>query len=403
MQHSRIDEIDGLRAVAMTAVIAQHCKLAPFGWTGVWLFFVISGYVISRNFLQREYAAADWGKEYRNFMLRRFFRIVPVYMLYISIGAAVLLLINKPGALRDLPFLITFTYNWQMIFNAWPGPETWPAFGHLWTLSIEEQFYVVFPLLFLLLPRHLYVPALIALIVAGPPLRLVYTLSLAGVSDDSGWLAFAVYAASFAHFDAFLIGAAIARFEPRIRADRRIPVVLGACAALAAMVYATTYWHVNRAAGASGIEALRNIFSGILYGSGREVWAYSVVNLLAAVALVLAILQKPVTRPLSWWPVALVGRISYGGYLYHALILWVALALLPWDMAAGSISQRVVLLAGVWTLTVAAAYASYRWFETPIIAWARGLGEACPPAHPQAAPRGSASRLPALSPHSPVG
>src|SRR5262245_5650979 len=138
--HNRIDEIDGLRALAMTAVIAQHCGIAPFGWTGVWLFFVISGYVISRNFLQREYAAADWGKEYRNFMLRRFFRIVPVYSLYVALGTAILLSLNIKGVLRDLPFLLTFTYNWQMIFNLWPNPEGWSAFGHLWTLSIEEQF-----------------------------------------------------------------------------------------------------------------------------------------------------------------------------------------------------------------------------------------------------------------------
>ena len=64
----RIAEIDGLRAVAMTLVIAQHCGLAPFGWTGVWLFFVISGYVISRNFMRREYVAESWGRAYRMFM-----------------------------------------------------------------------------------------------------------------------------------------------------------------------------------------------------------------------------------------------------------------------------------------------------------------------------------------------
>ena len=63
----RIDEIDGLRAVAMTAVVAHHCALAPFGWAGVWLFFVISGFVISRNFLVHGYGNGRMDNNIRHF------------------------------------------------------------------------------------------------------------------------------------------------------------------------------------------------------------------------------------------------------------------------------------------------------------------------------------------------
>jgi peptidoglycan/LPS O-acetylase OafA/YrhL len=89
MKIERIDEVDGLRAIAMTMVIAQHCGL-PFGWTGVWLFFVISGYVISRNFLCEAYTNGPVLQEYKIFMLRRFFRIVPVYTFYIAIGTGII-------------------------------------------------------------------------------------------------------------------------------------------------------------------------------------------------------------------------------------------------------------------------------------------------------------------------
>ena len=371
MQPTRIDEIDGLRALAMTGVVAQHCGIAPFGWTGVWLFFVISGYVISRNFLDRAYVGDDWKLEYRNFMKRRFFRIVPVYSLYVAVGCVILVSAGKSGALRDVLFLMTFTHNWQMIFNLWPNPESWSAFGHLWTLSIEEQFYVVYPLLFLLLRPRQYVIALVVLIAAGPIVRFVYSAALAAASNDAGWIAFAVYAASFAHFDAFLLGALIAWFGGRIRRHEWVPHAVCAIAVLAAGVYAFSYWSMNRAAGATGVEAFRNIYSGILYGSGREVFVYSAVNLLAAAALIYAILRKPITRPLAWPFVSLVGRISYGGYLYHALVLWLAFTVLPIGGDKLPVAQRLVLFVCVWLATVAVVYVSYRWFELPIMNWSR--------------------------------
>lgn len=384
MQHTRIDEVDGLRALAMTAVIAAHSGIAPFGWTGVWLFFVISGYVISRNFLSREYIAENWRHEYRNFMARRFFRIVPVYGLYVLTAATILLLLGKTGALRDLPFLATFTYNWQMIFNLWPGPDglwpdpdRWAGFMHLWTLGVEEQFYLFFPLLYLLLPRRFYVPCLVALIAAGPLLRFIYGAALSASSNDGLWLNFAVYAASFAHFDAFLIGALIAWLEPRIRRDARVPLALAGAALVAAAVFALVYWHIDRTAGATGVGALIAVFGPMQFGSGRQIFVYSVVDLAAAAVLVYAILQKPMTRPLAWPFVSLVGRISYGGYLYHAVVLFLVMALMPASTSTSPV-WKVALFVCVWSLTVALAYASYRWFEKPIIDWSRHLGASRP-------------------------
>jgi peptidoglycan/LPS O-acetylase OafA/YrhL len=375
MQHPRIDEIDGLRAVAMTAVVAHHCGLAPFGWTGVWLFFVISGYVISRNFLAREYIAEDWRHEYRNFMVRRFFRIVPVYWLYILLAAAMLAFLGPAGVLRDLPFLLTFTFNWQMIFELWPDPGRWMGFLHLATLSIEEQFYLLFPLLFLLLPRRLYLPCLIALIAAGPLLRFVYAGALSGVSSDRWWLSLAVYTSSFAHFDAFLVGALIASLEPKICRDARVPLVLAGAALLTVGAFTLHYWQVERAAGASSIGALLAVFGIWQFGNGREIFVYSVVNLAAATVLVYAILQKPITRPLAWPIVSFVGRISYGAYLYHVVALWLVMQGMRRILAGGwpTHLRQLVLLAFVWPLTVALAYVSYRWFEKPITDWSRRL------------------------------
>ena len=122
--------------------------------------------------------------------------------------------------------------------------------------------------------------------------------------------------------------------------------------------------------GASGLGLVRNIFSGVLFGQGREVIVYSVVNLLAATAVVYAILQKSFLRILTGRTITLIGRMSYGGYLYHALILWLicTLAVGPLPVA---LPQRLALFAVAWTLTLLVAYVSFRWFEAPILSWAK--------------------------------
>lgn len=97
----RVAEIDGLRAVAMTIVVAQHCGLAPFGWTGVWLFYVISGYVITRTFLAED-KSIDPGLRYKAFIIRPIFRIVPIYLLYVAINALILLILSRSHELRDV-------------------------------------------------------------------------------------------------------------------------------------------------------------------------------------------------------------------------------------------------------------------------------------------------------------
>ena len=147
----RIYSIDSLRALAMTMVIAQHCKLLPFGWTGVWLFYVISGFVISRNFIAERATFKPASLfHYLSFVTRRMFRIIPPYAAYVIICLLVIRLLGYPEQYRELPYLTTFTFNWRMIFSVEPQ---FSAFGHLWTISVEEQFYVLFPILILLLNR----------------------------------------------------------------------------------------------------------------------------------------------------------------------------------------------------------------------------------------------------------
>ena len=239
---------------------------------------------------------------------RRCFRIVPVYLLYILLNVALMAVAGRYGSLRDLPFLLTFSYNWQMIFGIWNPPAVFAAFGHLWTLSVEEQFYLLFPLLLLLLPRRAFFGLSVILVLAGPLIRLLFSglISSLPEASDPNFTAYAVYAASFTQFDAFLLGSLMAAIEPRLRRSPRA-VLLPVIAALAAIAYASTYVLINAAHGAAGTEALRNIFSGTLYGQYREVFVYSVVDLLAASAVLHVIRGGRGTRLIASTGFSLVG------------------------------------------------------------------------------------------------
>ena len=364
----RVHAIDGLRAIAMTMVVAQHCGLMPFGWTGVWLFFVISGYVITQGFVSRAYQRGSLASSYWHFMGRRTIRIVPVYLLYLAVCAGVLVAIGEIGNFSDVPYLLSFSYNWHMLFQFWPKLADFGPFGHLWTLSVEQQFYLVFGVFALALPVRAQLFASLALIAAGPLFRWGWSsLWQAELQTDPLRHAFFVYAATPCHIDAFLLGSLIARLEPQLRARPRA-VTAGSILALSfAALYAVVYVGINRGLGASGGQALRNVYSGILYGQGREVFVYLAVDLLAAVALIHVLLGRVGSTWLAARPLAWVGRVSYGGYLFHALVLWLVARYVTGDAVKDlPIAQRVLAFAALWSVTVALASASFRWFELPL-------------------------------------
>jgi len=130
---------------------------------------------------------------------------------------------------------------------------------------------------------------------------------------------------------------------------------------------------------------LHNVLSGVLWGQGREVWGYVAVDALAAAALVHALRGAAGSRWLSWRPVAWVGRVSYGGYLFHALVLWFIGQALGGKVRDQAVGMRLAAFAVAWMVTVALASASFRWFEMPVARWGRGWRKEAPrPAMPAA-------------------
>ncbi|WP_085317536.1 acyltransferase family protein [Derxia lacustris] len=366
---SRLDAIDGLRAVAMTMVIAQHCHLLPMGWIGVWIFFGISGYVISHSLYRNAsgFAPLD-AAAVGDFFWRRFVRIVPVYLLYVAINLPFMLAEGQAAQFGNLPWLLAFVFNWHMIFTFWPGPADWPAFGHLWTLSVEQQFYLLFPLLLMALAPRRRLAVFLLLAACGPALRWLYALAIADALPTPLERAFGVYAASVCQFDAFLLGASLRLMQERGWLTRRLSNAAWGLGLAGFAVYAASYLLVNRADGATGVDLLRNVVSGIMAGAGREVWVYSAIDLLVFALLAHLLLGRAGAGLLAARPVVAVGRVSYGGYLFHALVLhlvsraWLA----PAD---AGVALRLALFALVLGITLVLAQLSYRNFERPLARW----------------------------------
>ena len=152
-----IPAIDGLRAIAVVAVILYHLKISwiPGGFLGVDLFFVISGYVITRLLLDS--IARSGGLDLRGFYIARLRRLLPP-LIFMIIVTAFFIGIWAPDSmlrfLKDAPFALTGLMNWLLVYKKQDYFESFgrpPLLQHTWSLGVEAQFYLLWPLVLLLI------------------------------------------------------------------------------------------------------------------------------------------------------------------------------------------------------------------------------------------------------------
>ena len=364
-----VPEVDALRAIAMTAVIVFHCKLMPFGWMGVWLFYVVSGFSVTTSLLSRRHRAASIGRAIGGFYIRRALRIWPLYFAFVALNVILLEAIGRTEPLEDLPWLLSFTQNLKMIFTNYTPAANWPAFGHLWTLAVEQQFYLVFPLLLILRGRFARSLVLLGVIAVAPLIRAAVASWAAGRGWDPERIAFAVYAFGPGHFDAFAAGSLVALFREEISRNRRFAVVGMAVTATVATLYIGIYTTLGVAeAGQFSVDAMRNIVSGILYGQGREITVY-LLPTCAGVTILIGILSGDplcliVCRSQTFQA---IGRVSYAGYLFHIPVLMLLGAFVPVFAIPGDgllwAVEHIGLFICAFLLTVATARLSFVLFE----------------------------------------
>jgi len=202
------NQLNGLRFVAIFLVLLEHWLpnfiSYPTGHLGVVIFFVLSGFLITRiliiSSIDPEKRQIGIFQKIRNFVFRRALRIFPIYFLVIIVG-----LIFDIEPIRKLyHWFFTYTPNFYIIFHkGWIG-----VWDHFWTLAVEEQYYLIFPfLIFLIKPKN-YPHLLVLMIIIGIFSRLSFYLFLPDSFVENYW--FLNYVNPISALDSFGIGGGLA-------------------------------------------------------------------------------------------------------------------------------------------------------------------------------------------------
>jgi len=336
--------LDGVRALAVLAVVAVHSwsTALPNGWLGVDVFFVLSGFLIT-SLLVDEWSSRG-TVDLAGFYMRRARRLLPALLLA-GLGALLLAgLIQGEAAetRRELGAALVFGANWQVgaviDHGGWAG-----LLGHTWSLSVEEQFYLVWPLLLVLALRLVRVRGALALTLAGIGLVAAHrAVSWGGMPD--------VFYRTDMRADSLLVGCAIglaaaSGWRPSPRWAGRMGIV-----------------------SSLGLLALAAFPAALHTSPFMALGGFTLLGLLGG-GLVCAAFWNP-HRLLRWPPLVYVGRISYGVYLWDYPVSRAV------DQALGSGPASLVATLAI---TLALAAASHRYAERPLIRRLRSWDRASAP------------------------
>lgn len=313
-----VKSLDGVRAIAIILVMTFHAGLNEFGWMGVQLFFVLSGFLITRILWSEKHKPTPLGHKFKKFWVRRSLRIFPLYFGFLIALGISYLIFHFPDYYKTfIPYLSTYTFNYTRTMPDW---EQTPLFTHLWSLSIEEQFYLFFPLLIFFGSKKLIKILMVAIVIFAPLIR--YLLGEYFVSSGhSGYImADAVYWHTASHLDAFFCGGLITvlSIDKKIsRTGRWFTGSLLLAIAAGAISFFTS-------------PHLGTYLSNLGYGHGQwahyeHVWTYTLLNFAFAM-LILHLISQERNKVLSAlmessWMVR-IGRVSYGMYIFHWAILY---------------------------------------------------------------------------------
>jgi peptidoglycan/LPS O-acetylase OafA/YrhL len=320
-------EIESLRALSVLAVLLSHWWSGfayPINWgmVGVYVFFVISGYVISSS-LMNEQARSRGKIDIGAFYLRRAIRICPAYFLLI------LYMYLSGGNFG------TDGISWHLVFASDFLPfltQKAPIPPHFWSLSVEQQFYLFWPALFLFFTRRAFLWACLVLIAVSVGSRLYF------ITLGNNYMAALFFLSS--NLDCLAAGGLLAAAE---RGVFRLSA------------------NVMRAIGSVGVIALGLIVLVSIYGDYQLDAVFTRAAVAAIACWILFELQanRRFASAVSVQPLLLIGKLSYGIYLYHLSVgYWVADFVDP-------TSAAFPFVAGIVTLAI--AFASWHLMEQPLI------------------------------------
>jgi peptidoglycan/LPS O-acetylase OafA/YrhL len=319
MAARRVPELDGIRGLAILLVIYWHYVAAPnvlapagslgwtlyrigiLSWSGVDLFFVLSGYLIGGILIE----SRDSPDYFKAFYVRRAFRILPLYLLFCGCGTAVVMLLPALGRVvgHPMPLWVYATFSQ----NFWLAHHSWDAYmGETWSLAVEEQFYLTLPFIIRLVPRSRLPGTVAGLVVAS-----VIGRTLMYLHYGSEW-GTAAYTLMPCRADALMLGAlgALAVRDQRARRFMTecrwaLPAAVALSGAAVAVLTAEGWTMSTRPMSTLGYTALAIFYLALL------LWA--------------------VMRRGTWWAAVMrtrflggLGSLAYCLYLVHGSALNIA-------------------------------------------------------------------------------
>ncbi|MCM3629179.1 acetyltransferase [Paenibacillus glycanilyticus] len=344
--------LDGVRAIAVIAVIAYHFgwPVASGGLLGVGVFFVLSGYLITDLLLEERRSTGRI--HFRRFWIRRSLRLLPA-MLLMLLAITVYLALADRGRLSDICgemlSALTYTSNWYLIYRQVSYFESFgplSPIGHLWSLAVEEQFYLVWPLLLWGMIRFIPFPtrgklAVVTLTAAAASLIAMAFLYVPGTDPSR------VYYGTDTRAFGLFIGAAFAIFIPSRKLAEplgRRSVVLDAIGAIGLCISLLMITSVDK-------------YDDSLYRGGMFVLSMAAGLVIVASASPFSLIGKL----LSWKPLRWIGIRSYGIYLWHYPVQ----VLMSSSKGPYEDSKFLYQLAQLIMIVLIAAL-SYRYFEQPL-------------------------------------
>jgi len=368
----RMPALDGLRGIAILVVMLFHFRwifehgadrfsrfvfgALSFGWIGVDLFFVLSGFLITGILLDSR------GSPYyfRTFYGRRFLRIFPLYYLILGIvlgaGPAVSRLLHSDNLWYQINpvWYILYVANWQPVYHG----AFDPMLGHFWSLCIEEQFYIVCSALLWLLPDRWLPPLPILLAVSALLIRI--GLLHSGNPDQAVQ---AVYRLTLARMDGLALGAWVAiairsfHLAGWLRIRARILFWLGLAGTTAVVIAQHGFNPARPPMQSVGFSFLAILFAAIVYAGANA--------------------SGPLKAALTWKPLTIAGTFSYAMYIFHVPLDFFLqrrtdhiAATLP---LAGNLALRSLYIVSMTALMFGVGWLSWNLFEKRLLSFKRYL------------------------------
>ena len=351
-----LPSIDSLRALAVLAVIIYHVDVnyLPGGFLGVDLFFVLSGYLIS-SLIIKEYRKTGSINLY-NFYLRRARRLLPAVYFMITVGIILMVMFNEVLLKKshlDAIFGYIYSSNWWYIFHKLDYFDSFGSqspFKHLWSLAIEEQFYMIFPLLFLLINSkkkgkdgtYKLSKSFLYIVLGLIFVSLITHILLFDINNISR-----IYFGTDTRAFSLLVGVVGAILYPMDKLNTKITPQENIVYSVVSLISITT------------------LITIMIYTSEYNTWLYRGGFLLVAILGIIIIISSGkqhtiMAKLLSFKPVVFIGKISYSLYLWHFPILVLTTPV----SEIGNPNNFYVILRVILTFIV--AIISYVFVETPI-------------------------------------